>query len=82
MKPLVSTLLVLVIAVASSAHAAVPTVQLKPATDSVEVTIDGKPFATYNTSSKLPKPFFLPVRGPEGTIITRSLEHQEDHPHH
>ena len=82
MKPLVSTLLVLVIAVASSAHAAVPTVQLKPATDSVEVTIDGKPFATYNTSSKLPKPFFLPVRGPEGTVITRSLEHQEDHPHH
>jgi len=57
-------------------------VQLKRATESVEVTIDGQPFATYNTSPKLPKPFFLPVRGPHGTVVTRSLEHQEDHPHH
>ena len=82
MKTLVSTLLTLVVAAAGTAVAAAPTVQLKPATDSVKVTIDGKPFATYNTSSKLPKPFFLPVRGPEGTVITRALEHQEDHPHH
>ena len=81
MKTLVSTLLALAVAAVGTAAAA-PTVQLKSATDSVKVTIDGKPFATYNTSSKLPKPFFLPVRGPEGTVVTRSLEHQEDHPHH
>ena len=50
-KTLVSTLLALVAAAAGTAAAA-PTVQLKSATDSVKVTIDGKPFATYNTSSK------------------------------
>ncbi len=82
MKTLVTALLVLVTAAASSALPADPSVRLKRGTDSVEVTIDGKPFATYNTSSKLPKPFFLPVRGPSGNILTRSLEHQEDHPHH
>ncbi len=82
MKTLVTALLVLVTAAASQARSADSTVELKRGTDSVEVTIDGKPFAIYNTSSKLPKPFFLPVRGPQGTVLTRSLEQQEDHPHH
>jgi len=81
-KTLVTALLVLVTAAASQARSADSTVGLKRGTDSVEVTIDGKPFAIYNTSSKLPKPFFLPVRGPQGTVLTRSLEHQDDHPHH
>ncbi len=82
MKTLVTALLVLVTLIASQARSADSTVGLKRGTDSVEVTIDGKPFAIYNTSSKLPKPFFLPVRGPQGTVLTRSLEQQEDHPHH
>ncbi len=82
MKTIVSALLVLVTIASNAAFSADATVRLKRGKDSVEVTVDGKPFATYNTSSKLPKPFFLPVRGPQGTVITRSLEHQEDHPHH
>ena len=82
MKTIVSTLLVLVTIASNAAFSADATVRLKRGKDSVKVTVNGKPFATYNTSSKLPKPFFLPVRGPQGTVITRSLEHQEDHPHH
>ena len=50
MKTLVSTLLALAVAAVGTAAAA-PTVQLKSATDSVKVTIDGTPFATYNPSS-------------------------------
>ena len=52
--------------------------------DRLEVLINGQPFATYNYSSKLPKPFLLPVRTPSGVVINRDLEDATDgdHPHH
>jgi len=62
--------------------AADPVVNLTKKADTVTVTVGNEPLAVYNTSGKLPKPFFLPVRAPGGIVVTRSLEHQEDHPHH
>lgn len=50
--------------------------------DTVEVAINGEPFTIYNFGKSLPKPFFSPVRGPGGVVMTRSLENPRDHKHH
>ena len=52
--------------------------------DTLNITIDGQPFSTYNFGKSLPKPFLLPVRTASGTIITRALNDSSDadHPHH
>ena len=54
-------------------------------TDStLDITIDGQPFATYNFSHDLPKPFLLPLRTPSGVVVNRAIEDASDadHPHH
>jgi hypothetical protein len=49
----------------------------------VEVQVGGEPFTTFNYSDDLPKPFFSPVRGPDGTVLSRAVGEQKvDHPHH
>ncbi len=54
-------------------------------TDStLEITIGGRPFSTYNFSPDFRKPFLLPLRTPSGVIVSRPLEDASDadHPHH
>jgi len=51
-------------------------------TDTLEISVGGKPFTVFNFSQELPKPFFSPVLTPEGHVMTRSLEKPKDHPHH
>ena len=59
------------------------TLSLDEDAKAVNVQIAGKPFTVYEYSSELPKPFLSPVRGPEGTIISRPIGREgDDHPHH
>ena len=81
MKFLLSCTLLLLLS--NSLQAGETTVELKQNKDTVAVSIGGEEFAVYNFSSKLPKPFFFPVRGAGGTILTRAIEQKgDDHPHH
>jgi len=59
-----------------------PRVVLDVGSDRAEVQIGGEPFAVYNFADDLPKPFFSPVHGPGGIVVTRPIEDPEDHPHH
>jgi hypothetical protein len=72
----------LLLAFTANLSAAESAVSLKVNKDTVDVTIGGKPFAVYNFAKSLPKPFFSPVRGPEGNVMTRPIVNPVDHPHH
>lgn len=79
---IVLSIVCLFVGFSSSVVAEAAPVEIKQSGSKYNVTIDGKAFATYNTSPDLPKPFFSPVRAADGTVITRSLVDPEDHPHH
>ena len=71
-----------VLCTAAGLVAGEPVVKLQKKTDTVEVTIGGEKFAVYNFGKSLPKPFFAPVRGPGGTILTRPIDPNErEHKH-
>ncbi len=59
-------------------------VEFSRADSTLNITIDGQPFATYNFSHDLPKPFLLPLRTPSGVVVNRDLgdTSDADHPHH
>ncbi len=64
-------------------------VTFRETVDTIEVTIDGKPFTTYRHGSGVSKPFFWPIAGPYGSPVTRAYpnvpdapEESRDHPWH
>lgn len=59
--------------VASGGYASGESVQLRREGTHVNVTIGGKSFTTYYFDPSIAKPYFMPLRSAEGTIITRGF---------
>lgn len=59
-------------------------VTFKDVGDGLAVMIGDAEFTVLRQDNKLPKPFFSPVRAPDGAIITRPIDDptDKDHPHH
>jgi len=77
--------LMILLCAAAPLSAADDAVTLKGDAGQVEAYIDGEHFATFlpNFKGEAPKPYFYPVRAPDGTILTRPIERKgDDHPHH
>ncbi|HKT12619.1 MAG TPA: PmoA family protein [Terriglobia bacterium] len=74
------------ILLSSCAYAASESVQLQREATHINVIIGGKPFTTYYFDPEIAKPYFMPLRSAQGTIITRGFpignkvppEHQHD----
>ena len=72
--------------ISSCAYSAGENVQLKREGTHINVIIGGKPFTTYYFDPKIAKPYFMPLRSSQGTVITRGFpigntvppEHQHD----
>jgi Family of unknown function (DUF6807) len=72
--------------IGSSAKAAGESVQLNREATHINVIVGGKPFTTYYFDPRVAKPYFMPLRSAQGTIITRGFpigntvppEHQHD----
>jgi len=60
----------------------------QPVPDKIDVNIDGKPFATFNSGMDAWKPFLAPLRSASGKIVTRRFPMErvegesKDHLHH
>jgi hypothetical protein len=56
----------------------------KTDSSTLTITVNDKPFTTYNYGETLPKPFFLPVTTAGGVVLNRALgdPSDADHPHH
>jgi hypothetical protein len=62
--------------------------QVRYASDTHTVTIDGKPFATFHPGEDANKPFLAPIRSASGKVVTRGFPMENlpgesrDHLHH
>ncbi len=65
--------LLLTIIVSPCAYAAGRNVQLKREGTHINVLIGGHAFTTYYFDPRIAKPYFMPLRSAEGTIITRGF---------
>lgn len=64
------------------------TAQVRFAPESINVTVDGKPFTTFHYGERANKPFLAPIRSASGKIVTRGFPMEmitgesRDHLHH
>jgi len=81
---LISCVLLMSAAVSFSPANAEDKVEITTGDSTLDITINGHAFTTYNFSPELPKPFFMPVRTPSGVVVNRALNDKSDadHPHH
>lgn len=56
----------------------------KATDNTIVVLVEGQEFTHYLMKPEQPKPYFFPVRGADGTVLTRPIQGkgQGDHPHH
>ncbi len=59
--------------ISSVVYAAGESVEFQREATHINVVIGGKPFTTYYFDPKVAKPYFMPLRSAEGTIITRGF---------
>ena len=79
----ISIYAILVLSLTTVVHGGKRDVALSLTDGVLTVRIGDEQFAVYNKTDKYPKPFFSPVRGPGGTILSRPiLRKGDDHPHH
>ena len=58
-------------------------VTIEPGTEGIVVKVAGEEFTVFHHGPSLPKPYFWPVRGPGGAILTRPIDpNEKEHPHH
>ena len=58
-------------------------VTIEPNQEGIVVKIGGEEFTVFHHGPSLPKPYFWPVRGPGGAILTRPIDpNEKEHPHH
>ena len=73
MRLVLPLLLTCTFVISSSAHAADEMVRLTRQGTHINVSIGGRPFTTYYFDPAIAKPYFMPLRSAEGTIITRGF---------
>ena len=58
-------------------------VTIEAGTERIVVKIAGEEFTVFHHGASLPKPYFWPVRAPDGAILTRPIDpNEKEHPHH
>lgn len=59
-------------------------VELKEESETIDITLNGRPFTTFRYSKTQYRPYFFPVLGPNGCEVTRgeTSEISKDHVHH
>ncbi|MEJ2007234.1 MAG: PmoA family protein [Acidobacteriota bacterium] len=66
-------LLVGAVLISPRSYAAGESVQLKREGTHINILIGGRPFTTYYFDPAIAKPYFMPLRSAEGTVITRGF---------